>query len=350
MAIATANPLTQYGCHSKGNPAAILALVLERNLISIEFINLFYALLIATTSGIAWSVWLPYLSGALVLALGLIHPIRNEIAQRHGLDKLIPFGPVFLAVPMAVFGTFHFTAARFVVQVVPAWMPGHLFWVYFVGAALIAAALSIVLEKQVWLSATLLGVMLLLFVLLLHIPRLIAAPDRFNLAVALRDLAFSGGAFAIAGAQTKPWPARVANALLIIARFFIAIPVTVFGVEHFLHPDYVPGVPLDRLMPSYIPAHLLWSYVTGVVFIAAGLCLIVNKKNQQAAASVGLLVLILVLLVYVPITVTFLSDIANGLNYLVDTLALSGAAYSLAVAQREKLSTPRHRVQASIRT
>jgi len=38
------------------------------------------------------------------------------------------------------------------------------------------------------------------------------------------------------------------------------------------------------------------------------------------------------MLVYLPITVRNLSDIGNGLNYLVDTLAFSGTALLLASA------------------
>ncbi len=85
-------------------------------------------------AGFPWGVWLPYLTGALVLVIGLI-TVRNEFLQKRGLDKIVVLGPVFLAVPLAVFGTEHFTATTILAGMVPAWIPGHMFWALFVGPA-----------------------------------------------------------------------------------------------------------------------------------------------------------------------------------------------------------------------
>ena len=40
---------------------------------------------------------------------------------------------------------------------VPSWMPAHVFWAYFVGCALFAAATSLTLKKFVRLASSLLG-------------------------------------------------------------------------------------------------------------------------------------------------------------------------------------------------
>jgi uncharacterized membrane protein len=112
----------------------------------------------------------------------------------------------------------------------------------------------------------------------------------------------------------------------------IGIPAVVFGVEHFLHPQYVPVVPLSQLLPPWIPGHLLLAYAMGAVLIVSGLCLIFNWNARAAAAWLGIIVFVVVLLVYLPILIANLSDIANGLNYFADTLAFSGAALLLAAA------------------
>ena len=44
---------------------------------------------------------------------------------------------------MIVFGAQHFMYASFIAFLIPAWIPGHLFWAYFTGTAFIAAGLSI---------------------------------------------------------------------------------------------------------------------------------------------------------------------------------------------------------------
>src|SRR5450631_4288931 len=120
------------------------------------------------------TVFWPYFSGAIFLVIGLIKIIKDELPQKHGLDKILPFGRLFFAMPMGVFGTEHLVDASDMAQAVPSWMPAHLFWAYLVGVALIAAALSIILNKHARLAATLLGSMLLVFVALIHIPNIVA--------------------------------------------------------------------------------------------------------------------------------------------------------------------------------
>ena len=79
------------------------------------------------------------------------------------------------AISLVVFGTQHFLYAKFVATLVPSWIPGHLFWAYFVGVAFVAAALAIAIEKNARLAATLLGLMFFLWVVSLHLPRVAAA-------------------------------------------------------------------------------------------------------------------------------------------------------------------------------
>jgi uncharacterized membrane protein len=290
----------------------------------------------------SWGLCLPYLAGVSLLIVGLCTILSKNARKQHGQDWILSFGPVFFAVPLAVFGIEHFTATKFVVPMVPSWIPGPLFWVYFVGIALIAAALSIAVGNQTRLSATLLGAMILMFEGLMHIPRIVATPgDRIAWTVALRDLAFIGGASALAGAQTEARRTGATHKLVNLARFFIGVPVTIFGVEQFMHPDLAPGVPLIRLTPHWIPGYLLWGYLTGVCFVVTGLALILNKKPRLSATVMGLIILFLVLFIYVPIVAADPSDIGNGLNYLVDTLALCGSALALAEAQRMTASNPK---------
>lgn len=75
-----------------------------------------------------------------------------------------------------VFGLSHFVYADFTAKMVPGWIPAPLFWAYATGTAHVAAGVAIVLGIRVRLAATLLAAMCGLFVLLLHLPRVIAAP------------------------------------------------------------------------------------------------------------------------------------------------------------------------------
>ena len=111
------------------------------------------------------------------------------------------YGRIFFAVTMIVFGLEHFLYAEFVQYLVPGWIPGHLFWTYFAGAALIAAGLGFILRVQLRLAGLLLGGVIFIWFLVLHIPRAVAAPvtDKGNeLASVFESLGFSGIAFLIA--------------------------------------------------------------------------------------------------------------------------------------------------------
>jgi len=119
-------------------------------------------------------------------------------------DKMTQLGRYLYALPLFIFGVQHLMYARFVATLVPAWIPGQLFWAYFVGVAFFAAALSIIVRKITPLAPILLGLMFLLWVILLHLPRVIAAPhDGKEWTSAFVALAMSGSAYAVAGTFAK---------------------------------------------------------------------------------------------------------------------------------------------------
>ncbi len=91
------------------------------------------------------NLWMSF-AGLLYLVVG-VFLLRKEISAARGWDKLIILGCVFYAVPLAIFAPEHFRGPEFVQNMVPSWMPGHRFWAYFVGCALLAAATSLTLQK-----------------------------------------------------------------------------------------------------------------------------------------------------------------------------------------------------------
>ena len=104
------------------------------------------------------------------LIAGLVLTLGKKSTPLGGSDfpgaAFIRFGPLFFALPLAVFGMQHFALQNVVVQAVPPWMPAHMFWVWLVGAALIAASISLITGRFAHLAALLVGIMLFLFVLI----------------------------------------------------------------------------------------------------------------------------------------------------------------------------------------
>jgi uncharacterized membrane protein YphA (DoxX/SURF4 family) len=166
-----------------------------------------------------------------------------------------------------------------------------------------------------------------LFVLVMDMPAVAANPhNRFLWALALRHLAFSGGAFAFAMS-----PSRARHRLPSPARFFVAIPSLFYGVQHLLHPEYVPGIPLQRLTAEWIPGRIPLSYFVGVVLILAGICLLTNKNTRMAAMFLGLTILLAVFWIYLPMLLAAPRDLV-ALNFFFDTLMFCGAVLLLADA------------------
>jgi uncharacterized membrane protein YphA (DoxX/SURF4 family) len=285
---------------------------------------------VAIPSEVIWS----YFVGGVVFAIGLVAMfLRGDWQKARGFDKVVLFGPLFYAAPLAAFGTEHFTLTADIASIVPAWIPWHQFWAYFVGACFIAAALSMVTGIQARLSASLLALTFFLFVVLMDAPAWAQNPrDRIAAILTLRELTFSGGALALAASLTPKSSERTAQILATIARYFVAIPAVFYSFEQFMHGDHVPGVPLEPLTPTYILGHGIWTYVAAVGYAIAGIPLLLGKKTRAAATWLGLTVLFVELVVYVPIAVVERASLGKGFNFLGDTLMYCGAVLLLAGA------------------
>ena len=271
-----------------------------------------------------WTTFWPYFVGVVLLLLGVARILRSGVMKSGGSEQFLAFGPVLFAAPMGVFGTEHFVFSGVIAEMVPSWLPVHLFWTYLTGTALIAAAVSIVFKRYSGLAAALLGVMLLCFVLMISVPNIAKTPgDRFVLTVLLRDLSFSGAAFALAVTLGFEPLARNSRIAIGILRFSIAVPAVVFGIEHFLHPGFVPAIPLKHVMPAWVPVPVAFAYAVGAILIACGGCIAFDWRGSAAAAILGWMVVILVCVVYGPMLVGEPS-VGVGLNYFMDTLAFGG--------------------------
>ena len=133
----------------------------------------------------------PWTSGAEILALSGASWVLGGIPAK--------FGRYLFALTLTVFGVQHLLYARFVATLVPSWIPARLFWANAVGIAFIATTLSLLTNIKARLAATLSGLMFLTWVLILHLPRVVAAPHNGNeWTSAFVALAMCGGAWMIA--------------------------------------------------------------------------------------------------------------------------------------------------------
>jgi uncharacterized membrane protein YphA (DoxX/SURF4 family) len=97
------------------------------------------------------------------------------------------------------FGSTHLVYAKQTADFVPAWIPpNQLFWAYLTGACYIAAGLALLSGIQARLAATLTTAMMATFVILLHIPRVIAQPEsQFEWCMLAVSSALTGAAWLV---------------------------------------------------------------------------------------------------------------------------------------------------------
>ncbi len=240
------------------------------------------------------------------------------------MEKSQTLGRIFVAISLIVFGVQHFIYGGFVAGLVPAWMPGRLFWAYFVGVAFVAAAVGIFIEMMARPAATMLGVMFFLFVVLLHIPRIVGNSSNGNeWTSGFVALAMCGGAWILASASPLEEREK-ADPFLRLGRYFFALAFVAFGIQHFVYARFAAG-----LGPPWFPGRPLWACLIGVVFVAAGAAILLGQKARLAAAFLATIAFLFFLLLYVPRITTQLYNPGPWTSGF-EILALSGGALVLA--------------------
>jgi len=103
------------------------------------------------------------------------------------------------ALPFAIFGVFHFMNASEMEGMLDKWPVAEMF-IYLSGAGLIAAALAIVINKNVKIASLLLALLLFIIFLAVHLPGL-SDPETMQVAMnnSLKDIGLLGGALILAG-------------------------------------------------------------------------------------------------------------------------------------------------------
>lgn len=110
-----------------------------------------------------------------------------------------------LAAFLLLGGVQHFVYAGFVDTLVPAWVPpDRRFWTLFAGMALVAGGLGVLLPRTRRIAGLWTGVMIFLWVPLVHLARAFELRTAFELAGVFEALALAGGAWLVAGAAGAP--------------------------------------------------------------------------------------------------------------------------------------------------
>ncbi len=113
-----------------------------------------------------------------------------------------------LAAFLLLCGAAHFVYAGFVDTMVPAWLPpGQRFWTLFAAVALLAGGVGVVIPRTRRLAGLWSGVMIFLWVPLVHLPRATELKNAFELAGVFEALALAGIAWLVAASASVNDPA-----------------------------------------------------------------------------------------------------------------------------------------------
>ena len=118
--------------------------------------------------------------------------------------RAIQLGTTFFGLMLPIFGVAHFLYIAFTASMIPEWIPYRVFWSWFTGAGHVAAGLAIVLGVIPRIGAILLACMFSGFVLLVHIPRVIAdTANRLEWHLLSTALLLTGAAWIVASALKR---------------------------------------------------------------------------------------------------------------------------------------------------
>ncbi len=105
-----------------------------------------------------------------------------------------------------------------------------------------------------------------------------------------------------------------------IARCLYGLSLIFFGFAHFI--DVRDTI---SLIPTWLPGHLFWAYVTGAAFIAAGLAVITGICARLAAALAALQIASFLFLVWTPIVVAGFATASQWSETILNAALLAGA-------------------------
>ncbi len=225
-----------------------------------------------------------------------------------------------------------------------SWLPLHTALAYIWTLILVAAGILIVLNRKAKEISLFLGGIFLLFFLFIHIPHLLFVnPYGKSLGTwtkALKELAFSGGSFVVAGSyseenlQSKSLLINSLKKLIPFGRIFFSITMILFGIDHFLYTDYVAP-----LVPAWIPGHNFWTYFAGVALIGSGVAIIVRIKMKLAAALLGTMIFLWFIFLHIPRGIADpYGSRGNEITSVFQSFGFSGIAFIIAFGKIPAIS------------
>jgi len=256
------------------------------------------------------------------------------------MEKLIVAGRIFYGTCMVALGIQHFLFKNFLPVILPfwpSWMPGVILFAYLMGAILIGGGVLIIFETKAKTVGCILGIIFLGLISLCHIPyQIIHNPYSGHLATwsnTFKLLALSGGAFVVAGSFSFErniktdcnFFIRLSSKLIPFGPIFFSVTMITFGIVHLLYVENVA-----KLVPSWIPGAIFWTYFAAIALIGSGTAIIAKIKLKLVSILLGTMIFLWFILLHIPRAIAdpYVNN-GNEVTSAFQALGFSGIAFVL---------------------
>ncbi len=213
---------------------------------------------------------------------------------------------ICFAVSLMAWSVQHFALGEFITGRAPVWpetFPGKLVFAYASGLVLLAAGITIIINKKAILVVTCAGIMILVWAALRNMYALIISLDYgITLTNTNKALTIGFGALLVASTfrdtdptVTKSFFQKTVDRLAPSSKYFIGLFLVASGVQHFLFASFV-----KFLVPAWIPFSDFWTYLAGIALIAGGLGIVINIQRQLAATLSGYMIFVWLIILHIP--------------------------------------------------
>ena len=235
------------------------------------------------------------------------------------MQKVLTAGTFLFAIALIILGGQQIVYGDFIQGpfIAPAWLASRSLWAYGSGAALVGAAIALLARKGTRIAAWVIALELLTMLAFFHLtnPGSVVTDGTVRTR-ALETLSLACIALVLTG------PPLATAAVMVFAAGLV-----VFGAQHFMYAQFI-----KTLIPAWLGPQLVWTYVTGIAFIAAGASLLTGKASRWAATLLGVMLLSWVVVLHTPRVHREMHN-PNELNSL--AVAMAMGAGGLIIASRK---------------
>ena len=257
-------------------------------------------------------------------------PTLRDSVVRPTFDPLAQ-GSALFALGIVLLGVLNLVSGDFLAPLQP--MPNEVaarpLWAFAHGGLLVALAAGLMIDHIARPAAMALTVLLLSWLLLAHIPALLAQPGNVSTRVAAAELlAMTSVAWMLANFQpngiSSVAPPKLAKHSQLVGRVCFGLMLLVFGATHLAH-----SAAIAKLIPAWIPGRELWPWFTGIANLVAGMSLLMQIKARLAALLAGSMFGSWIFLVHIERLAADVTDISEW-SFAAMAIALTGAAWIVA--------------------